>query len=269
MVIIEAVLGNINDREWAKRLSAASIDVLELDQWEAQKNRFRKKTAKGTGLAVALDRGTVMRDGDILVWEPSRAIGIAVRIRLREVMIVHLDGLAHLAPEIAMRTCLELGHALGNQHWPALVKDGHVDVPLTVDRKVMASVMKTHRFEDIRYEFVPGSEVVPYLAPHESRRLSVAPKARCILTRMKPMLSSMPKRGTYTVAPQSVPTRIVMTIPATTSISMDRRRVLQMTIQSDRAGGPRTAALLARMLQFGDQCSRLGVFRFVRPELAI
>ena len=171
MVIIETVLGNINDREWAKRLSGATIDILELDQWEAQKNRFRKKTGKGTELAVALDRGTVMRDGDILVWEPSKAIGIAVRIRLREVMIVHLDGLAHLAPEIAMRTCLELGHALGNQHWPALIKGDHVYVPLTVDRKVMASVMKTHRFEDIRYEFVPGSEVVPYLAPHKSRRL--------------------------------------------------------------------------------------------------
>jgi urease accessory protein len=171
MVIIETVIGNINDREWAKRLSGASIDILELDQWEAQKNRFRKKTAKGTELAVALDRGTAIRDGDILVWEPSKAIGIVVRIRLREVMIIHLDGLAHAAPEIAMRTCLELGHALGNQHWPALIKGDHVYVPLTVDRKVMASVMKTHRFEDIRYEFVPGSEVVPYLAPHESRRL--------------------------------------------------------------------------------------------------
>jgi urease accessory protein len=31
--------------------------------------------------------------------------------------------------------------------------------------------MKTHRFEGIHYEFVPGSEIVPYLAPHESRRL--------------------------------------------------------------------------------------------------
>jgi urease accessory protein len=35
----------------------------------------------------------------------------------------------------------------------------------------MSSVMNTHRFEGIRYEFVPGSEIVPYLAPHESRRL--------------------------------------------------------------------------------------------------
>jgi len=31
--------------------------------------------------------------------------------------------------------------------------------------------MKTHRFEGIRYEFVPGDDIVPYLAPHESRRL--------------------------------------------------------------------------------------------------
>ena len=35
----------------------------------------------------------------------------------------------------------------------------------------MASVMDTHRFEHVRYEFVPGAEIIPYLAPHESRRL--------------------------------------------------------------------------------------------------
>ena len=70
-----------------------------------------------------------------------------------------------------MQTCIELGHALGNQHWPAHVKGTRVFVPLTVDRKVMASVMNTHRFEDIHYEFVPGGDIVPYLAPHESRRL--------------------------------------------------------------------------------------------------
>jgi urease accessory protein len=171
MVIIESVLGNIGDPGWSDRLSNASVELLELDQWEAQKNRFRKTTAKGTELAVALDRGTVMRDGDILLWDAQAASAVAVRIRLREVMIVHLDGLAQRAPEIVMRACVELGHALGNQHWPALIKGNVVYVPLTVDRKVMASVMNTHRFEDIRYEFVPGSEIVPYLAPHESRRL--------------------------------------------------------------------------------------------------
>ena len=171
MILVESVLGNAADPEWKARLAAATVDPLELDHWEAQKNRFRKRTAGGAELAVSLDRGTFMHDGDVLVWEAAAARAVVARISLRDVMIIHLDGMAAASPELAMRTCVELGHALGNQHWPALVKGSRVYVPLTVDRKVMSSVMNTHRFEGIRYEFVPGGEIVPYLAPHESRRL--------------------------------------------------------------------------------------------------
>jgi urease accessory protein len=171
VVVIEAVLGNIEDPEWTERLSAANVDLLEVGQWEAQKSRFRKTTAKGTEVAISLDRGTYIRDGDVLLWDAQAATGIVARIDLRDVMIVHLNGLTQLTPEIAMRTCVEVGHAMGNQHWPALVKGSLVYVPLTVDRKVMASVMDTHRFEGVCYEFVPGREVVPSLAPDESRRL--------------------------------------------------------------------------------------------------
>ena len=171
MILVEAVLGNAADPQWAERLSHATVDPIALDHWEAQKNRFRKKTAGGVELAVSLDRGTFMHDGDILVWDAAAARAVVARISLRDVMVIELDGMAGAAPEIAMRTCVELGHALGNQHWPALVKGTRVYVPLTVDRKVMSSVMNTHRFEGIRYEFVPGGEIVPYLAPHESRRL--------------------------------------------------------------------------------------------------
>ena len=63
------------------------------------------------------------------------------------------------------------GHAIGNQHWPAVVKGTKVYVPLTVDKKVMLSVMETHHIEDITYRFIEGTEVIPYLAPHEVRRL--------------------------------------------------------------------------------------------------
>jgi urease accessory protein len=171
VILVEAVLGNAADPQWAARLAAAAVDALALDHWEAQKNRFRKKTAGGVELAVSLDRGTFMRDGDVLVWDEPARRAVVARIALRDVMVIHLDGMSGAAPEIALRTCVELGHALGNQHWPALVKGSRVFVPLTVDRKVMSSVMNTHRFEGIRYEFVPGGEIVPYLAPHESRRL--------------------------------------------------------------------------------------------------
>jgi urease accessory protein len=171
VILVEAVLGNAAEPQWAERLAGVSIDAFELDHWEAQKNRLRKRTAGGVELAVSLDRGTFMHDGDVLVWDAPASRAVVARIRLRDVMVIELGELAEAAPELAMRTCVELGHALGNQHWPALVKGRRVFVPLTVDRKVMSSVMNTHRFEGIRYEFVPGGEIVPYLAPHESRRL--------------------------------------------------------------------------------------------------
>jgi urease accessory protein len=171
VILVEEILGNAEDPQWAARLAAGSVDPLVLDHWEGQKNRLRKKTAGGVEIAISLDRNSFLRDGDVLVWDATSARAVVARISVRDVMVIHLDALSALPPEIALRTCVELGHALGNQHWPALVKGTRVYVPLTVDRQVMASVMKTHRFEDIRYEFVAGGEVVPYLAPHESRRL--------------------------------------------------------------------------------------------------
>jgi urease accessory protein len=171
VILVEAVLGNIADKEWKARVADAALDSLALDHWEAQKNRLRKKTAAGTEIAVSLDRGTFLHDGDILLWNDQTRTAVVAKITLRDVMVIHVDAAAETAPELLLRTCVELGHALGNQHWPALVKGARVFVPLTVDRKVMSSVMDTHRFEHVRYEFVPGADIIPYLAPHESRRL--------------------------------------------------------------------------------------------------
>lgn len=171
MILVEKPLGNAGDPAWAQLLEGAVIDPLHLDQWQAQKNRFRLKTASGAEIAVSLERNTHLRDGDVLAWDEPNLTAIVARISLKEVMVVRLDGVLGQPAEILARTCVELGHALGNQHWPAVVKGTSVYVPLTVDRKVMASVMKTHAFEGIVYDFVPGAEVIPFLAPHESRRL--------------------------------------------------------------------------------------------------
>ena len=171
MHLVEAVFGNVRDASWQLRLDGVRIDHLHLDQWEAQKNLFRKATDGGLELAVSLERHTHLRDGDILVWDERGRTAVVAHIELNDVMVLRLDELLHHSPDQLLQTCLELGHALGNQHWPAVVKDLRVFVPLTVDRKVMASVMRTHAFHGVVYEFIPGAEVIPYLAPHEARRL--------------------------------------------------------------------------------------------------
>jgi len=171
MLVIETITGNIHEPAWKSRLEHATLDWLALDQWEAQKSRLRKSTQNGVDVAVSLPRGILLRDGDVLVWDETRQTAIVARVTLKDVMVVELDSLQAQPSEALIRTCVELGHALGNQHWPAVVKGNRVYIPLTVDKKVMASVMKTHAFRGITYDFVPGSEVIPYLAPHESRRL--------------------------------------------------------------------------------------------------
>ena len=171
LVRVDAVVGRAADDDWPDRLESARIDVLRLDQAEAQKSRLRKTTVGGVEVAISLDRGTQLRDGDILLWDEARDTAIVARIDLNEVLVIDLSGLLSRPPEMSMVTCVELGHALGNQHWAAVVKGTQVYVPLTVARAVMVSVMKTHAFEGVRYEFVPGAEVIAYLAPHEARRL--------------------------------------------------------------------------------------------------
>lgn len=171
MILIESVLGNSQDAVWKDRLNAARIDWLVLDQWEAQKNRFRKYTADNVEIAVALDRNTHLHDGDILVWDRKTPHAVIVKVELKPVMVIDLTQVMAQRPDLSLRTCVELGHALGNQHWPAIVKECKVFVPLTLDQKVMGSVMRTYAFPGVSYSFVPGKDVIPYLAPHEARRL--------------------------------------------------------------------------------------------------
>lgn len=171
MILVEHIVGNMNDAPWRERLAAAQVDLLALDQWEAQKNRLRKTSQGGVELAISLDRGVFLRNDDVLVWDQAAGVAIVAHITLKDVMVIQMDALLAKDAETLVRTAVELGHAIGNQHWPAVVKGTQVFVPLTVDRKVMASVMRTHAFQDVTYEFVPGSDVIPYLAPHEARRL--------------------------------------------------------------------------------------------------
>jgi len=177
LVRVDAVLGRATEDPWPGRLAGARVDVLRLGQAEAQKSRLRTATEGGVEVAIALDRGTQLRDGDVLAWDEQRRTATVARVDLNEVLVIDLGALAGGPPEVSLARCVELGHALGNQHWVAVVKGMRVYVPLAVARAVMASVLTTHRFGDVAYAFVPGADVVPLLAPHESRRLFGAAEA--------------------------------------------------------------------------------------------
>lgn len=174
MLLVEKVLGNIADDPWNGRVSTSNVDAIHLDQWQGQKNRFKKVTQQGVEVAVSLDRKASLRDGDVLYWDAVKQSMIIVRLHLKPVMVIRIDE-SQIAGSL-INTCVELGHALGNQHWPAVIKDNEIYVPLAVDQKVMSSVMKTHAIQGISYEFVPGDAIIAYLSPNEQRRLFGSPE---------------------------------------------------------------------------------------------
>lgn len=172
MIIFTEILGNVNhDHEWAEKLENSDIDYVVLDQWTAQKSRFLGKGLTGEEYPVALKRHTQVVDGDIISYDPESKKAVVLRVELSPVLVIDLSALASEDKDTIVRRSVELGHAIGNQHWPAVVKGLKVYVPLTVDKKVMLSVMETHHLEGITFEFQKGMEIIPYLAPHEIRRL--------------------------------------------------------------------------------------------------
>ncbi len=171
MEIYTEILGNIHTPQWQEKIKDYEIEYLNLDQWTAQKSRFVALSDHDREYAVALARHTQLLNGDILSCCEQKKHLIVVRICLNDVMVIGLDALAGMEKEEIIRAAVELGHAIGNQHWPAVVKGMTVYVPLTVDKKVMESVMHTHNFEHVSVSFRHGDEIIPYLAPHEIRRL--------------------------------------------------------------------------------------------------
>lgn len=174
MKVYTEVLGNINrDQQWKEKLKNMETDYIFLDQWTAQKSRFLGKGTSGEEYPIALKRHTQVADGDVIDFNPDTKKAVVLKIELSPVLVIDLGALADKDHETIIRRSVELGHAIGNQHWPAVVKGTKVYVPLTVDKKVMLSVMETHNLEGISYDFQKGVEIIPYLAPHEIDRKSV------------------------------------------------------------------------------------------------
>lgn len=171
MIMVDRILGNLNDAKWRPLHSDLKIDKLELQPFEAVKSRLRKRSTGGQELAISLPRDQQLRNDDILFHDPDTGRIIITRLPLKEVLVIELDSMAKLPAAEIMEASFALGHALGNQHWPAVIKGSTVYVPLSVDRRVMESVMKTHAFRHVQTYFAEGDTIADNFNSSETRLL--------------------------------------------------------------------------------------------------
>ena len=168
---VRSVLGRKTEGVWPGRLNQSRIDILRLSRSDTHRTRIRRRTDSGSEVAIMLERGTVLRDGDVLSWDERSRTALVVRVDLGEVMVIDFGASLRERPEVLLRRGIQVGHALGNQHWPSVVSGSRVYVPVTVAREVMAAVVETHAFEGVTCTFAPGDEVAPSLPPQDARLL--------------------------------------------------------------------------------------------------
>lgn len=156
MLVVEKVLGNVQTdpslsaehQEWRR---AGNVEVVELTPLEAQKIRQRTISNKGSRLGINLDRGTVLRDGDVLYRDSCEARMILVHLKPEGVLRITL--LPTVSEAELIDFAVRLGHMLGNQHWPVKIDDRTIYVPVSVDKRVMETVLKTYNLPGIIYAF--------------------------------------------------------------------------------------------------------------------
>jgi urease accessory protein len=151
-------LGNIHTDEALRTQipiwqEGRTLDQALIDERDAHKGRLRLQTDKGREVGILLPRGVKLETGDVFAVEGTDD-RLLIQLALPEVMVLtpqpNPQAIEH------MRWAVRLGHVLGNQHWPVAVHGGEVLVPVSLDRAVMETVLRTHHLLEhfsVRYEY--------------------------------------------------------------------------------------------------------------------
>ncbi|WP_437187148.1 hypothetical protein SH668x_000531 [Planctomicrobium sp. SH668] len=171
MIVAQTVLGNLDDPQWRQRIALGTVDHLELNPVQGVRSGLQKTTDSGLAITLSFDRRIQLRDGDVIDWDAVQKRGIVLKMTLPDVLIVELAELQTRSISEGLEVCFQLGVAIGNQHWPSLVKDKKVFVPLSVDRSLIGDMLRDFASAGMTYRIASGIDLLGELLPYEARRL--------------------------------------------------------------------------------------------------
>jgi urease accessory protein len=132
MLVVETVLGNVEDGELAARYEQrpeAEIERVVLDDRERRRSRVRTTTDAGTEIGIVVGDGQRLAPGDVLVDDDERMVVVAFEDR--DALVVSFAG---TAPSTGLLVAAaQLGYRVGNRHWDLAVRDEEVLIALGTD----------------------------------------------------------------------------------------------------------------------------------------
>ena len=137
MIHINKILGNIHSdsdlrEKYQDMMKKDKVEKIHVSRLEADRIRIRKISDKGTDLALTLNPGSHIYDGDVVLLAEERMV-VAKR-ESENVAIVSLNN--DISAEQIMDTAIKLGHIIGNMHRPIRVINNKVYFPIQSDSEI-------------------------------------------------------------------------------------------------------------------------------------
>jgi urease accessory protein len=109
-----------------------SVEKIQVSRLEADRTRIRKLSNKGTDLALTMEPGSHIKDGDIVLLTEEKMV-IAKR-ESENVVIISLKN--DISTQQILETAIKLGHIIGNMHRPIKVTNNRVYFPIQSDSEI-------------------------------------------------------------------------------------------------------------------------------------
>lgn len=137
MIHIDKIIGNIHSDSHLKSkyqamLGSEHVERIEVTRLEAERSRLRKVSDKGTDLALTLNPGSHLNDGDVVLLTEEKMV-IATRLP-ENVAILSID--SNLITDQLFEIAVKLGHTIGNMHRPIRVANSKIYFPIQSESEI-------------------------------------------------------------------------------------------------------------------------------------
>jgi urease accessory protein len=137
MITINSIIGNLyhdnNLRKRYEEMSSQSLcESIRINRMEAQRVRMRKRSSKGTDIALTTTPGTRLRHGDVLMAGNDKMI--TVELEPENLAVVQVKDNIH--EHDAVQVPVTIGHTIGNLHRPIKLEGRKIYFPIQTDSEI-------------------------------------------------------------------------------------------------------------------------------------
>ena len=139
MITINSTIGNIyhddNLRRRYEVMSSQSLcESIRINRMEAQRVRMRKRSSKGTDIALTMTPGTKLRHGDVLMVADDKMI--TIELEPENLAVIQVKDNIHEHDDDAVQVPVTIGHAIGNLHRPIKLEGRKIYFPIQTDSEI-------------------------------------------------------------------------------------------------------------------------------------